>query len=572
MNSLCLELLNRVEKLQYINTNRKKNGFYYEEKGFFSMDIHFNFTGNEIMTEARKKLKVPDGNGFTTNFIIYCLLESKKINSSINLNKKVVKRAFKAMSKCYDNNSCDGKYGFWIQKHDNENNIFVQSPVNYQLLVNESAHFTDESLTKLFGIKKRNEFNSTFSYSSKKCLSIPSDNDSTSINYALGSSIFDLRNEFPDSYQYWQSKNNDLQNYFQIISKYSYRPFSSNTDENSIDPRTYYFVRGFIKEWLESGRKKEDLILPMVYAMNQTEQLNVFPHIQIPSLSNHIDISILANVLFAIISSIKCKPHMKITNDINNILISIVLLIEYVLKTKLLFKRADLTVFYYPSLYPVFWFISRSLNTLKDFKLNSNSFPKSLKTVLQNLNNICKSYITKFLLKKVKRSANECYWEDFLGNGDSLDGKPVNYSEDRFFSTSCAINILIDTWSTPMHKGSNQIKWKENLPSEIKKLVDSSYSYLIENILKNKDMDNNIFFSSHTKGKATTITNYPSNITIDVTTGAHHSESNADELLSKKILVALVRGVIDENEYNKMLDESKIQWNDVYMSLFTGEI
>jgi hypothetical protein len=35
---------------------------------------------------------------------------------------------------------------------------------------------------------------------------------------------------------------------YEVVKKYAYRPFSNNFDENTIDSRSYYWLRKFIDE------------------------------------------------------------------------------------------------------------------------------------------------------------------------------------------------------------------------------------------------------------------------------------------------------------------------------------
>jgi hypothetical protein len=49
----------------------------------------------------------------------------------------------------------------------------------------------------------------------------------------------------------------------------------------------------------------------------------------------------------------------------------------------------------------------------------------------------------------VNQGADMYYWDDFLGDNDvGFFGQKLVRGEDRIFSTSVAINALIDTWST----------------------------------------------------------------------------------------------------------------------------
>ena len=76
---------------------------------------------------------------------------------------------------------------------------------------------------------------------------IPPDFDDTSVNLGLGSLLKDLITEFPQSSVYWQSVNSNLSSVFHALKHYAYRPTSNDSRVNSIDTRTYYYMRRFLE-------------------------------------------------------------------------------------------------------------------------------------------------------------------------------------------------------------------------------------------------------------------------------------------------------------------------------------
>jgi len=73
---------------------------------------------------------------------------------------------------------------------------------------------------------------------------IPPDFDDTFINIGLGS-LLKESNE-PSLYNEWAKTNSNVTSAFVALKKYAYRPYSSDRNQNSIDPRTYFFLREFI--------------------------------------------------------------------------------------------------------------------------------------------------------------------------------------------------------------------------------------------------------------------------------------------------------------------------------------
>jgi hypothetical protein len=102
-------------------------------------------------------------------------------------------------------------------------------------------------------------------------IDIPADFDDTGVNLALGTN---LKNHFPGMYSKWTGVNFNFDNLATIWNQYSYKPFSTNQLENGIDPRTYFWIRGFLDEEFAAGTKK--LALMPTWAMNVDEDIANF--------------------------------------------------------------------------------------------------------------------------------------------------------------------------------------------------------------------------------------------------------------------------------------------------------
>ena len=82
---------------------------------------------------------------------------------------------------------------------------------------------------------------------------IPADFDDTGVNLGLGSLLADLKEELPDAFQLWKSHNTNLTSVLSALKKYAYRPFSDNEAINTIDPRTYFYLRHFLDDAKSKG-------------------------------------------------------------------------------------------------------------------------------------------------------------------------------------------------------------------------------------------------------------------------------------------------------------------------------
>jgi hypothetical protein len=102
---------------------------------------------------------------------------------------------------------------------------------------------------------------------------IPADFDDTSASLALGGL---LKHNFPDLYRQWHSVNSNFGFLSHAYVKYSYQPFvqdsHNDTVINSIDPRTYFWMRSWL---LQKNLSTSNLKLLTTWIQNiaQTKQL-----------------------------------------------------------------------------------------------------------------------------------------------------------------------------------------------------------------------------------------------------------------------------------------------------------
>jgi hypothetical protein len=87
---------------------------------------------------------------------------------------------------------------------------------------------------------------------------IPPDFDDTFVNLGLGALLAEMKDHFPASHAQWQSQNTNVTSVFNALKKYAYRPMSSNKAINSIDGRTYFYLRFFLENAKNNG---EDIAL-----------------------------------------------------------------------------------------------------------------------------------------------------------------------------------------------------------------------------------------------------------------------------------------------------------------------
>ena len=87
---------------------------------------------------------------------------------------------------------------------------------------------------------------------------IPPDFDDTFVNIGLGALLSEMKEDFPDTHAQWMSQNTNLTSVYDALKKYAYRPMSNKSAINSIDCRTYFYLRFFLEDAMN---KKEDIAL-----------------------------------------------------------------------------------------------------------------------------------------------------------------------------------------------------------------------------------------------------------------------------------------------------------------------
>ncbi|KAF2076254.1 hypothetical protein CYY_002432 [Polysphondylium violaceum] len=578
------ELYKEIQNYQ----NKKDKSYipmvqWAEVKGLFQSDVRVNFVGNELKTEARRKFAIPDSNMFVTNFVVFTLLESHKLGT-IDLDPLVLQDAITAIlsfkDKNFINHDTAAVYTFWPQIFNSTLNVYSQYPMNLNHLILQYGSFQKfvdffAEEFKLLNVLKDMQMIAEALDTVSMAFHIPSDADDSGCNLGLGQVLVNLPNssQFASTIATWKQSNANITTLFDTYSKYAYRPFSPILDQNSIDPRSYYVLQDFLTSWKESNRDLQSLLLPTTWFESMSEQKNTFPDLQMPFNVNNVDFSVATNTLFGIASALYQLQLEAgnsdildeiFTQDIQNLCLSTAYLIENVVTSQIVYNRSDLALLYYPSIYDFTWFVSRTVFFLQEFELaasNSNDivFPNTLIQVLSILNPVVENLMTNQLVERLNVDAKSggTYWDDFLGDGDTLFGKPEKYGEDRFFSTSLAINALIDTWTLPVANSVSARVWKSNTPDMIQTIIKSAVSYVNQFILDNPEQQYNAFFSGSVKGTDTLDFFYPANLCLffnGTICNPHYDYENQFELANA------VSGYIDSATYASMVQES---WGNI---------
>jgi hypothetical protein len=227
-------------------------------------------------------------------------------NAPETIDREHLLLALDAINKFHDHNLNDSTaplMTFWSQVYNKSTNVWQSTPDNLRYLfmdVDKNLEII-EKLFEILGIKNVAKLIEKLIESSQSfadVFEIPSDFDDTYLNIGLGVQLKLLQDKYPSIYQRWAEINSNMKILVDLTLRYAYRPSSKNFDQNSIDPRTYFWIRDFIHD-------NPQVILPTTWLQNITE-VRKMAHlgIRMPFNLNNIDVTVGANVLYGITSAI----------------------------------------------------------------------------------------------------------------------------------------------------------------------------------------------------------------------------------------------------------------------------
>lgn len=192
---------------------------------------------------------------------------------------------------------------FWVQKYNQTTNTWVSTPDNLHNLINgfdDNLKVLEDAL-KALGIKNIAQLIDkirTSSASIAGAFQIPPDFDDTYLNIGLGVQLKLLQDKYPSLYLRWSQTNSNMKKLIDLTLRYAYRPSSSTLDQSTIDPRTYFWIRDFVRD-------NPQAIIVTTWAQNITEvRTEAHLGVRMPFNLNNVDVTVGANVLYGITSAI----------------------------------------------------------------------------------------------------------------------------------------------------------------------------------------------------------------------------------------------------------------------------
>ena len=586
------KLVERINSFQILHEQPYKPLFkWYQKRGLYQSDIRINFFGSQPARKLRngELTSVFDNNMFSTAWIITTLLESNFYGKGAPLlETNRLQLALEAIGSFQDKN--EKNYvkslirSFWPQIYNTTFEIWQQQPDNIRNVALSVEYVPWERIIKLLHDLKLDRYIKYIEELRRRefevldAFSIPPDFDDSFLNLGLGAALFRMKFKYAFSYQSWKQNNTNTNDLIELTSKYSYQPFSSDLNKNSIDPRTYFYARGFIQEAFKQN-KSISLISTWIQNIDEQRKLKK-KSVSMPFNVNNVDVTVAANSIYGITSG-----AIYDINDFRDNFLKNQELIQTYLNTSNFISwtirnnftsRPDLAQVYYPSTYNFLWYASRCLflieselkkfqlqkntDTIEEYFINFDKLEKILSESKKYLQNAFENAVTKFLIdSSIKTKQNETFFRDFIGlNDTNIFGRQESQNDDAIFSTAQAINILIATWTFQCPK-TQSLKWKPKVINQVKQLVVTSVNWLNRNVLCGKFNTLNSFFSGSVKGFSTLPFWYPGNL-VQFLNGTNTNPSKITEKEINDVIYA-IKGYVNENEYQKRLTQKNFGFN-----------
>ncbi|CEP00136.1 unnamed protein product (mitochondrion) [Plasmodiophora brassicae] len=500
------------------------------DAGIYESFVHFNFRGGPAQAAARNLLAIPDSNAFTTLFVAQLLAESVEFDDGEGASNflqidATIKDSVVALMRYKDKNTktpWTSRISFWRQTPNPSNSTtFSSRPPNLSVplgsLDNAIVHV--DAFLKMAGL----DHTATGEMSEvlqmiMTVFGIPPDFDDTAAALGLGAILHRLRDRLPLSANAWESGIGDIGGTLRDFVRCAYSPFAADDDDglNVIDPRTYFWMHPYVKALNGTSKRHQRptrFITTWIQTLADVRRWAQF-HVAMPFATNNVDVSVVADALFGIVSGLVDDPDRFapfFDDDLQALVLDSSSLIAYVVNNDLVAKYGTVVLLYYPSWVTFYWFVSRTTNLLGSRRAQTAiaRFPV-LSGIAHDLTTAMSGPATDKFVKSAHVQKNVVTWSDFLGNADrNVFGIPVKRDEDRVFSTGLAVATLLNVYATARDGSSTTtLHWREDTPHIVRQLVQKAARWL-QKVDKHSPLQN-AFFSASVKG-STVPTDFPVN-------------------------------------------------------------
>ncbi|XP_033764153.1 uncharacterized protein LOC117345236 [Pecten maximus] len=522
INSVITKLSDRIFFDQNTRDSTGHPPFSWSHvKGLYGSEVKLNFHGEPEMALIREAFSVYDNNMFATAWITSCLIETTLYGKGPMTIPGMIDSAVDAIGKFHNRNYnfTNSVMTFWPQVFNVTTRTFQSTPSNllqlFQLADNAPVKLL-EDLMKIFGLKDMEQVVEHLLMEKEmfaRAFHIPPDFDDTFVNLGLGALLRHAQEQYPHSWKQWQIQNSNISSALHALRKYAYRPSSSNRDINTIDTRSYLYMRSFLDD-----HHYEDLALVTTWAQNTREATeNDKKGVAMPFAVNNVDVTVAANTIYGLTSGLLSNiiDDLEFDADLQRIYLNTSSLIAHEL-TFNFSSRPDLALTYYPSAHECYWFVARTLSLMQRYLFNNNQtdslpFPV-MNEVKIMFTNALQWAVTPTLMKTAKDDfEGRIYWDNFLGDGDTnSDNSSVVRAEDRIFTTAMAVNTLLDIW-TVYNQTSYQLEWLPSVTPQFNDTIRRAVAWLTDFSTGSTYKPWNTFFSGSGKSLRSMPFWYPAN-------------------------------------------------------------
>ena len=559
-SSIVAELGERVSQLLQRKDEPFSLPYHFRlRKGLYASDIKINFEGSPAMRDVRHGFGIPDNNVFTTLWVLQMLLEAQAIvgDAATVVAKDDVQLAGE-MALTFQNRNLGNEssvFVFWPQAFNASSGLWDCSPTNIIELCTAEGTFASYVHAVLDDLGLQSLWNAiegelTMPAMFLSAFRIPNDYDDTAAGVALGTTIIDMADRFPEAAAAWTRANGARASFAAAYKKYLYTATSTLLDNRAIDPRSYFLL----DQYFASDAQAADRPLFTTWLMSIAENRVQFSGgVAMPFNVNNIDASVNANAVFGLAKAFlsdagRGQPTDWFDADLQAAVVGACKYVAWILDDNQLAKRPDLVLTYYPPKYNLYWSIGRTLAALDgapDGVGDANGTWATVRSTWQA--SMEQAGTTQLLASVTTCSATACMWDDFLGHADT----PSPSYDDRLYSTAVAATSLLATWTDV--SGPQQWAFRSDAPQTVVDAVAGAAAFLKAEILGERFRPDNAFFSGSVKDDTDQPFTYPQNYD-EYLNGTSVAPTDPDAITDD--LIMAMEGKVPHADYQQWLTKS----------------
>ncbi len=545
-------LVHRIEKQQWrplpffrrldsIFLAHREPGLYpsYIQISHFFLEDHID---RPVFGPVKKRLMLKDNNMFTSAIIVEALLETERLGV-VELNPNRLRMCIDALAGHRDKNTPDGVplYCFYCQQSIHGD--WKQCPVNIKTF---SSYVTTLMpplcrFLSCFGLNPTGPVWKQAPDIRKMIIdgdaggfmnrfNMPPDSDDTGLMLSLST----LLKQCPQHHQL-ASKiapgGAGIEKLVDVLQKYAYRPFSRDSSRNHIDPRTYYWMRPYLRSQKDKGR---DLALFTTWMQHVYEGKGFKNRkTKIPLNMNNVDPTVCAHLLLGLNKVVLYeKNNPAFDEHFQKCYTRTFDLLTWLLENQWSDLNWDIILLYYPTTYHFFWSVSRNLAVLDMIKDRHPAPPPFMLDIRQDLKDVLCGSVSTRLTDMARRDAKTggLYWcSDF------------EIVDDRIYCTALVLNTLMEIWTHETGDPAAGPVWRKGTPDAVKSVVAGGAAWLQDALGRRKLPLENLCFSGSIKGYNTVPFLFPVNVREQY----------------GELVIFGMRGTMSEPEYTAHLQEKQ---------------